>query len=379
MIRIAHLGAYGTNIGDTVAINNIRIQIQNYIDNEIQWIPINIIGFLNCKNNKQYVLNTFREKLEGVSALFIGGGGLLEGGPFNDTYTGWKLPFNEEIFKELDINIPIYIIGAGINYFRDVPEFTKKGVLGLISLIEKSSVFSLRNDGSMESAQKILPAEVFKKIVEVPDPGLIYDHQNDRIDISDMANKEKVLQPAFNGGQNIMLGRFLNNDNFNKIIELPLTLGLKILPHTPKDYMHFPLHDPNFSVVWRQDYFNNHSSIDSYKKLLHYYTRVGCSIAMRGHGQMIALALNVPSIYLSTQDKVLNFSKKNQLMDFNVDIKEQNWSDKLKRLFNDMTNDKSFLLHWYEIRDTLIKDFKLQFSSLCKTISQDISKENGKI
>ena len=372
MLKIAHFGAYGTNIGDTVALNNIRLQISKHIDEAIEWVPINIIGFLDCKNDKSYVLKTFRELTKDCSALFIGGGGLLEGGPFNDTYTGWKLPFNDEIFEELDLEIPIYVIGAGINYFRSVAGFTEKGVKGLTSLIDKAAIFSLRNDGSMDAAKEMLPPSVFEKIIEVPDPGLIYDYQYDRLTIAEMQNKTKVLQPAFNGGQNIMIGRFLNNENFNKIIRIPVELGLKILPHTPKDYMHFPLHVAGYNMVWDKQHFQKYSSIDSYQELLNYYSEVGCSIAMRGHGQMIALALNVPSIYFSTQDKVLNFSKRNDLMDFNVDIAEPGWYIKLNNLFTRITTDEDFLNSWYDIRDTLVSRYQEQFRELCKQIAEDL-------
>ena len=40
MLKIAHFGAYGTNIGDTVALDNIRIQVSKLIPEEIEWVPI---------------------------------------------------------------------------------------------------------------------------------------------------------------------------------------------------------------------------------------------------------------------------------------------------------------------------------------------------
>ena len=372
MIKIAHFGAYGTNIGDTVALDNIRIQISKYVEQDIEWVPINVIGFLECKNDRNYILTTFKERLKGCSALFIGGGGLLEGGPFNDTYTGWKLPFSDEIFEELKLEIPIYVIGAGINYFRSVPGFTEKGVQGLVSLINNSKTFSLRNDGSMDSAKEILPPSTLDKIIEVPDPGLIYDYEYPRMTIEELNSKEKVLQPAFNGGMHIMIGRFLNNENFNKVVHMPAKMGLKILPHTPKDYMHFPLNFAEFEIAWDKKHFQQHSSIDSYLELLKYYENVGCSIAMRGHGQMIALALNVPSIYFSTQDKVLNFSKKNNLMSFNVDINDDNWYAKLNNLVVRLTTEQTFLDSWYNNRDILVSQYQHQFSNLCKQIAEDL-------
>ena len=282
------------------------------------------------------------------------------------------MPFTDEIFEELKIDIPIYVIGAGINYFRSVPGFTDKGIAGLTSLINNSKIFSLRNDGSIDSAKEILPSPVFDNILEVPDPGLIYDYAYPRLSIAELQKKEKVLQPAFNGGQNIMIGRFLSNENFKKIIRLPVELGLKILPHTPKDYMYFPFNVSGFESAWDKEHFQEYSSIDSYGELLKYYENVGFSIAMRGHGQMIALALNVPSIYLSTQDKVLNFSKRHNLMRFNVDINDENWYTKLKILSLRMTTKQDVLNSWYNNRDILVSQYQEQFSDLCKRIAEDL-------
>ena len=137
--------------------------------------------------------------------------------------------------------------------------------------------------------------------------------------------------------------------------------------------MHFPLHLQEYDVVWDKSYFQNYSSIETYLELLKYYENVGCSIAMRGHGQMIALALNVPSIYFSTQDKVLNFSKRNGLMDYNVDITEPGWYIKLNNLFTRITTDEGFLNSWYDTRDVLVSRYREQFRELCKQIVEDLT------
>ena len=93
---------------------------------------------------------------------------------------------------------------------------------------------------------------------------------------------------------------------------------------------------------------------------------------MRGHGQMIALALNVPSVYFSTQDKVLNFSKRNNLMNFNVDINDESWYIKLNNLFTKLTTNQDFLNSWYNNRDILVSQYQEQFGDLCKKIAEDL-------
>ena len=73
---------------------------------------------------------------------------------------------------------------------------------------------------------------------------------------------------------------------------------------------------------------------------------------------MITLGMNIPGIYVSTQDKVRDFSLNNGLADYNVDILEQDWQAKLKIKVNHLKEpDSDYLRKWYEIRETLKKNW----------------------
>ena len=392
--KIAHFGAYSTNIGDTVAINNIRIQLAKLLESEIEWVPVSIIDFMEQKNEKNYTIAELRRLTTGCDALIIGGGGLIEGGKFCEkeaSESGWKMPFTEEVFQELDLQMPIFVVGVGVNYFRNIKGFTgfknpetgRSGIEAFRSLIKRSDMFSVRNDGSLECAKALgLPESLMAQIEEIPDPGLIYDYENERLTTSQIQKQEKlkVFQPAFNKDRWYMIGRFVHDDNWNKVLNTPPSLDLAILPHTSKDYEHWDLVPSHPQAVWPLEYFQENAGIEKYQNLLDIYKNIGVSIAMRGHGQMIALGLNVPSIYFSTQDKVLNFSLKHDgLVKYTVDIRGQElgapdpWYEMLPLMYENMIHNENYLINWYNIRDKLILDFKAQFNDFCQRMAERIS------
>ena len=93
---------------------------------------------------------------------------------------------------------------------------------------------------------------------------------------------------------------------------------------------------------------------------------------MRGHGQLISIGLNIPGIYLSTQDKVEKFSILNGFEKFNVDIRNKDWEILLKKGYRKLQEDLEFRNLWYEIRDKNINNWKQIFQEnleFCSKIS----------
>ena len=87
---------------------------------------------------------------------------------------------------------------------------------------------------------------------------------------------------------------------------------------------------------------------------------------MRGHGQLISIGLNIPNIYLSTQDKVRDFSMLNGFEDYDVDINESDWYRKLKEKYNRMMNDEEYLKNWYVIRNKGMSKWRKQILDFTK-------------
>lgn len=355
MIKIAHLASYGVNAGDNIASYNIRKKLESIIDEKIQWTSINIIPIHETRNNTQHCIQIFKKVSDNNDVLLIGGGGLIEGEHKFESF--WKLPFNKEVLSI--INIPIITFAVGVNNFRNRNRMTQPGLQNIKYFIDRSDLFSVRNDGSQETISAYYNG---LKVEELPDPGLIFGFQ---------ANKKENIetgffQPAWNSGEDIVLGRNLNNGNLEKISQIVQNLNLKTIPHTPKDYK-FPKISKD-SFCWEEEEFKELIKYKNFINIFKHYYNFDYGIVMRGHGQLCSIGLNIPSIYFSTQDKILNFSIKNGFKDYNVDIREDNWNQILLEKVDRLKNDEQYLSKWYQIRNENMKNYEKSFDTYCEKI-----------
>jgi len=354
MVKIAQLASYNINIGDNIAIYNIRRVLSSLVDDKIYWTDVNIASFHEINNSIKPCKEMLKKISDENDMLIIGGGGLIEGG--NDKHaTHWKLPFNEEILAEIDI--PIVCFAAGINYFRNWPGISDKGIENIKLFADKCSLFSLRNDGSVDLFREFSD----QPVEEVPDPGLVFD------DLLQIPRRTEInngfLQTAWNNKAQQMEGRGFNGRNMYRMLQTTGQYGLPNFPHTRKDY-----NFPSIPTVFSLDAFNQGVKYERFLNIISTYSKFDYSVAMRGHGQMIAIAVNLPSIYLSTQDKVRDFSYRNGFDDYNVDILESEWHAKLNEKIDRLKTDKEYLQNWYEIRDKAVVQYTKDFYDFCHKI-----------
>ena len=366
MIRIAHFGSYNANVGDNIALLNIRKNINELCTKKIQWTNVCISKFHSSpkgRNNIKFSIDEFKKISEKNDLLIIGGGGLIEGSSSakSKNQTGWKLPFTEEILSKIDI--PIVCFSLGINYFRNYPALNSDATNNLWHLKNKSSLFSLRNDGSSDIYKSIF-GEVCE---EVADPGLIFSESikfnKDDFNIKGQV-KKGFFQPAWNNNIQQRAGRKYNSENLEKMSKLCQDFKLQIMPHTGKDYSF-----PHKSFLYQKSDFLKLVKFEKFEKIIEKYFQYDYSIAMRGHGQLISIGLGLPSVYFSTQDKVKHFSLKNGFRDYNVDIEQEFWNELLREKVNKLIKDENYIAKWYEIREKLMIECKQKFKNFCiKTI-----------
>mgnify|MGYP003963031409 FL=1 len=365
-MRIAHFGAYGINIGDNIALKNVRRGIEDSFTHPISWTSINILDFHAQKNNIEFCKSEFKRISKEHDLFIIGGGGLLEGGVYNSGFaTGYKLPFTSETLEYL--TIPIVVFGVGVNYFRLVDGFTPLGAEEVKGLIEKSLLFSVRNDGSKEAISSLV-GDTSTVIYEVPDPGLLYIKESEDKETID---PEKILfQPAWNGDHRVLAGRFIRDINILEISKFVKQNKLPIIPHSPKDYNFSGL--PQEQFITSTSEFKSLATLENVYNFTDRYSDFSAVIAMRGHGQLISIGANVPSLYLSTQDKVTNFSKKNGFEDYNIDILEYDWVGKLESLYHKIIQDPQYITRWHKIRLNCITKCRQDFKEYCDLISSSV-------
>lgn len=341
---ILHIGVFDRNIGDSIALDNLQRSFKKYVPN-VSFHNQNIENFWAQNNDIKMCCDYFDQISSKFDAVVVGGGGLIEYAGYKTKRTHYKLPFNRQIIKHC--KIPIYFYGVGVNIFRGGIDYSDNAKQALQETINESVAFTVRNDGSYNKLKDWIKLDV-DKVEVVPDPGLLH---LDRFNVQDKDSVTKgAIQPAFNFSAGINKRRFNSDSN------------LDFIKQFFKDYIYFPHTVRDFNKLGKQGIISEKEFNEKYKytvnldDFLQKYTNIDYVVAMRGHGQMITIGMNIPGIYLSTQDKVRDFSIENGFGDYNVDILEDDWKQKLEHKVKSLTQPNStYLKEWYEIRHEFIK------------------------
>lgn len=322
-----HVGAFNRNVGDNIALLNAR---RSFEKRELfpEWEILDLGRFWIEHSSKQF----FADCKEG-GFILIGGGGLLEWAGYRETDTGIKLP-------TLPTHSPSFVFGIGINAFRGDESWPDSAIDSMQKLIDTATVFSFRVDGSLEKAKE-MGIDTSKTLL-VPDPGLLH--------LPEKSRKEQLtvggFQPAYNNKEYLNNARYLSSNNLEWLEKLVQEKQWIVFPHTPKDFKK-ALENYVISEKRMKDEF---VSFENVLKFVEYYDRVDYMVCLRGHGQYLSIATNTPSIYLSTQDKVRDFSLLNGFADYNVSISAPDWKEQLEEKVHLLETDSHFVEEWYNIR-----------------------------
>lgn len=345
-MNILHLGVFDRNTGDNIALAHLQYSLNQYVG-DVKVYKVNLETFWRYNNSLEYTRSIYNKLVDNIDCIVVGGGGLIEYTGYEKKASGWKLPFWEETLRF--IKKPIYFYGVGVNSFRGHGGYSDQAIQALTDTINHASGFAVRNDGSYDKLDKWigLDKETLSKVDIVPDPGLLH------LDSFNIPKKDSVtklgFQPAINVSGFINNNRFGTEKNLKKLKDR--FRNTPSFPHTDKD---FAFGKP---VITRPEFLNYYKKFDNFNKFLPKYSEIDFVVAMRGHGQMITMGMNIPGIYLSTQDKVRDFSVKNGFEDYDVDMREDNWYEKLEECINRMQEPNSeYLKNWYSIRDKFIKN-----------------------
>jgi len=344
-MNILHLGVFDRNIGDNIALAHVEYSLNKYIG-EVGVYKVNLESFWRHDNSLEYTRSVYNQFVGKIDAILVGGGGLIEYSGYENKKSGWKLPFWHETLKF--IKVPIYYYGLGVNTFRGGEEYSEEAKKALTDTINHATAFSVRNDGSYEKLANWikLDKKTLSKVEVVPDPGLLH------LDGFGIERKQTVtnlgFQPAINVNSGINIHRFGENGLSQLIKRFENTPSY---PHTANDFLF------GKPVVQRYEFLRHYKYFDKFHEFLYQYPKSDYVVSMRGHGQMITMGMNIPGIYLSSQDKVRDFSLLNGFKDYDVDMREEHWPEILEECIAKMTEPNSkYLENWYDIRDEFIND-----------------------
>lgn len=290
--KVLHANARFYNFGDNALAYGVESLFLKYFRQNCQFIREDVHSTIFDRQKINEINNKY-------DLLLVGGGGLIDTGYSGNEYMLFTVNHNglNEFTK------PLICFGLGFNNWQNLR--LPVGTINELKTIEEKALsFSVRNDGSKERL-----SEYGFDFDEIPDPGFFCygNHPKPEID-----GKYVLIQLAYDTPK-----ERLTDDNFvRNIIQVCKKLlksGYKVIlaPHTYPDIeickqLKETIADKNL-IVW-----NWYEIIreDNVSAGLGYYSHAKFVIAMRGHGQIIPIGMNVPVISIINHPKHIGLLKK---------------------------------------------------------------------
>lgn len=347
-MRILHSYCLNYNIGDYA----LGIGVKNLFRN---FLPIDFIGETNLQGryfNEYYINEVVNKRYD---LLVIGGGGIIHGSHWPN---GWFWLIDKNLIKS--IKIPFVIYGIGDNYFEDehIPE---RAISHLKETFKYALSFSVRNDGSLERV--INDVGIYPK--EVPDPGFFVGLNTVYPQL--LKDKYVIVQIANDKAEH-RFGTKLNRERFvfaMKNVIRYLTNSYKVLfaPHVYEDVelSQEIMEGIGNCYMWRfGDLAFDHSDI-----AISYYKYADFVLAMRGHGQILPIGFNVPTIALCNHPKHKGLMDKLSLSEWVVTIDNPRFDELVIEKIGILQRRKTELIDkLYQLNAKMFNDTTLFFDEL---------------
>lgn len=309
--RICHVGAWSGNFGDNILQTSIKDQLLEF-NSKLEFV------YYNCQKT-EFTKELIKNINNTCDLLLIGGGGLIFNRPQDKSKSGWQ--WNIDINDIDNINIPIVVYGIGYNKFEyDKNEFKSITNEHLVKTVAKSTLFSVRNNGTKEYLVSIgcNPS----KIEVIPDPGMFA--KNFKIDI-----------PGLNGSK-IKIGLNWTTDREDQTFPTPWLDSkrffqkelIKALNHISKEFavqfvyighMSYEF-DKDIIEIFKDGLNDTPIIIDECLKeiyppeigkkagnLVDVYRQMDLVLGMRGHSNIVSFGQNTPCIAIGSHRKLRYF------------------------------------------------------------------------
>jgi polysaccharide pyruvyl transferase WcaK-like protein len=353
-MRILHTYCLNYNIGDYALGIGVKNLLRNFLE-------VDCIGETNLQGtvfHKYYINEVINKKYD---LLVIGGGGIIHGPHWP---SGWFWLIEKELIKT--IKIPFIVYGVGYNYFKGETGIPERGILHLKETVANAAYFSVRNDGSFER----LKEQTGIVVPEIPDPGF---HVGLNTEYMRPVKEKYVLVQLANDKPEY---RFRGEENRNRFIsemrsilkDISLKYKIILAPHVLEDITLSKKVSEDISncEVWDFGYF----AFDHSYQAIAYYKYAEFVLAMRGHGQIVPISFNTPVISLENHQKNRGLMEKLNLIDYNVDILDDDFELRTRTIIRNIEEKKNNLVKQYEkINKKLMSDSTKAFDAIEKALN----------
>ncbi|WP_340297155.1 MULTISPECIES: polysaccharide pyruvyl transferase family protein [unclassified Roseobacter] len=302
--RILHVGIHNSlnhNAGDTLLFPVVRKTFEHFLG-PVEWEL--------CQAWEPFTLEDAQRVNEFFDGLVLGGGGLLlrDQAGSDSTRSGWQ--WNCETAAVNALDIPLFTFAIGYNRFRGQPEFDSIFTENIRALVAKSSFFSLRNNGSIESLKRYLSGSQSSKLCRQFCPTTIIwqlfpEYRRDSLNHYGKNKKVLSVNAAFDR-INLRIPHFSDHylNQFALSLKSACDNGWEILLTLHKKV------DQQIEPFLRAEGIR-YKIIDltqsTPNQIMAFYAEVDAVVGMRGHSQMIPFGLRKPIFSIISHDKMKFF------------------------------------------------------------------------
>jgi polysaccharide pyruvyl transferase WcaK-like protein len=288
----------------------------------MQEVPLNLeitnFDILDFNRQTQHLVAEEINKLN-PDLIIVGGGGTIDGHK-SRVHTGTAFQMTMPEIEKL--NAPLAFWGLGHNLFRGQKQYNMDMFEDFVLYCKSNGFpFSVRRDKSKDRLSEVLSADALDYIQEVPDPGFFVPAEGAPYCLSpDTTRNNTILQIALDSTKH----RFGNDEDvLDNFVLSVMDIILYLIDQHNSDVI-LALHtilDAQGTNMLRA-YFDDHTARN--KARMHTrilgtahpifanlffanYMNADMVIGMRGHSVICGTGLGVPTIALSTHDKVTGY------------------------------------------------------------------------
>lgn len=354
-MKVLHTYCLNYNLGDYFLGIGLKNLLRAYLD-------VDLIGETNIQGrvfDEYYIKEVVNKRYD---LLVIGGGGIIHGKHWPN---GWFWLIEKEIIKSIEI--PFIVYGVGYNYWEEEGGIPERGIEHLKETIKHASYFSVRNDGSANRIQK----QTGLNITAIPDPGF---HINLNRSFKPKIEEPYAIIQLANDKPKSRFETLKKRDQFISSMKqitqnLSETHKVVFAPHVYDDILISEQIAKGIknAEVWAFDEY----AFDRAAESLGYYQFADFVIAMRGHGQIVPIAFNVPVISLENHPKHRGLMEELNLLEYNVAINSNKFKeDLLQAVSNVMTNKVELKEKYSIINNNLNNNSKAAFELIKQKINE---------
>ncbi len=348
ILNILHVASFNGNIGDNANHNGLRANIRKILGEGILFTEIEMREFYQSWNNRDFNSSNFINLCNKNDLVIIGGGNFFEL-KWNYSSTGTTVNLSKTTLEK--IKTPILFFGLGCDINKGVNSENVQKFDCFLNYITNSNQFmvTIRNDGSYETLENLYGYKYLNRVQKVADGAFSFKPKELSINLMDSDRRIMGINVVcdmkhirFN--KNLSYRDFINglSDVLNRFLKKHNNYDLMFFPHIYSD-----VEAISDVVKMMNDRFRRSritiapylSGENSENIIFGLYKKCDLILGMRFHSNICGIAQNIPTIGLSSYNKIIDLYGELNLNDRVVNVNEMGFERNLsKKIYNTLDN-----------------------------------------